>query len=348
MIMPVRNVAREDIKFMEAALLEARKGIGHTHPNPAVGAVIVKGRRVLSRGWHRAAGCPHAEVDAIKGLKNPKDANGSTLYVTLEPCSTHGRTPPCTEAITRAGIRRVVYGACDPNPRHAGRADGILLAAGIPVTSGVLAAECAAINESWNKWIATGIPFVIAKAGMSLDGRISSPPGRRWITSQASRRDAMLLRASCGAVLVGGETVRTDNPRLTLRGMPGAKQPLRVVWTKSGNLSSDSRIFIDRHRARTIIFKGMSLRRALLELGKMGVTSVLVEGGGRTLGEAFDRELVDRAVFYLAPVLTGGPVAAVGGTGASSNESGWCLENPCYRMTGGDVRIEGAVVRRKV
>ena len=345
MIMPVRNAVREDIKFMEAALVEARKGVGHTYPNPAVGAVIVKGRRVLSRGWHRAAGCPHAEVEAIKGLKNSKDANGSTLYVTLEPCSTHGRTPPCTEAIARAGIRRVVYGACDPNPRHAGRADRILEASGIRVTSGVLAAECAAINEAWNKWIATGIPFIIAKAGMSLDGRISSPPGRRWITSEASRRDAMLLRASCGAILVGGETIRTDNPRLTIRGMPGAKQPLRVVWTKSGNLPQDSRIFTDRHRERTIVFKGISLRRVLMELGKMGVSSVLVEGGGHTLGEAFDRNLVDRAVFYLAPVLTGGPVVAVGGIGASSNE--WSLEKPCYRVTGGDLRIEGAVVRRK-
>jgi diaminohydroxyphosphoribosylaminopyrimidine deaminase/5-amino-6-(5-phosphoribosylamino)uracil reductase len=242
----------------------------------------------------------------------------------------------------------VVYGACDPNPRHAGRADGILEASGITVTSGILSTECAAINEAWNKWIATGIPFVIAKAGMSLDGRISSPPGRRWVTSEASRRDAMLLRASCGAILVGGETVRTDNPRLTIRGMPGAKQPLRVVWTKSGNLPSDSRIFTDRHRTRTIVFQGISLRRTLLELGKMGVSSVLVEGGGRTLGEAFDRELVDRAVFYLAPVLTGGPVAAVGGTGASSNETGWHLERPSYRMTGGDLRVEGTVVRRRV
>jgi len=346
MIMPVRTAVREDIKFMEAALEEARKGVGHTHPNPAVGAVIVKGRRVVSRGWHRAAGCPHAEVDAIKGLRNPE--SGSTLYVTLEPCSTHGRTPPCTEAIIRAGISRVVYGAFDPNPRHAGRADGILLAAGICVTSGVLAAECATINEEWNKWIATGMPFVIAKAGMSLDGRISSPPGRRWITSEASRRDAMLLRASCGAILVGGETVRTDNPRLTIRGVPGAKQPLRAAWTRSGNLPPDSRIFTDRHRARTVVFKGISLRRALMELGKMGVASVLVEGGGRTLGEAFDRELVDRVVFYLAPVLTGGPVAAVGGSGTFSNKPGWRLERLACRMTGGDLRVEGTVARRKV
>ena len=326
---------------MEAALAEARQGIGRTHPNPAVGAVLVKGGRILSRGWHRAAGRPHAEIEALEGLKNPERARGATLYVTLEPCSTHGRTPPCTGAIVRAGIARVVYGARDPNPRHAGRADRILDEAGIRVTPGVLAADCAAINEAWNKWIATGLPLVIAKAGMSLDGRIASPPGRRWITSEESRRDAMSLRATCGAILVGGETVRTDNPRLTLRGMPGVEQPLRVVWTRSGNLPPESRIFTDRYRARTLVFKGLSLRRVLKELGDRGVQKVLIEGGGRTLGEAFDRRLVDRAVFYIAPLLAGGGVAAVGGAG--SNKRGWRLADVSYRIIGGDLRVEGTV-----
>jgi len=341
----VKHAVREDIKFMEAALAEARQGIGRTHPNPAVGAVLVKGGRILSRGWHRAAGRPHAEIEALEGLKNPERARGATLYVTLEPCSTHGRTPPCTGAIVRAGIARVVYGARDPNPRHAGRADRILDEAGIRVTPGVLAADCAAINEAWNKWIATGLPLVIAKAGMSLDGRIASPPGRRWITSEESRRDAMSLRATCGAILVGGETVRTDNPRLTLRGMPGVEQPLRVVWTRSGNLPPESRIFTDRYRARTLVFKGLSLRRVLKELGDRGVQKVLIEGGGRTLGEAFDRRLVDRAVFYIAPLLTGGAVAAVGGTGAGANEKGWRLADVSYRIIGGDLRVEGTVRR---
>lgn len=330
---------------MEAALAEARQGIGRTHPNPAVGAVLVKGGRILSRGWHRAAGRPHAEIEALEGLKNPERARGATLYVTLEPCSTHGRTPPCTGAIVRAGIARVVYGARDPNPRHAGRADRILDEAGIRVTPGVLAADCAAINEAWNKWIATGLPLVVAKAGMSLDGRIASPPGRRWITSEESRRDAMSLRATCGAILVGGETVRTDNPRLTLRGMPGVAQPLRVVWTRSGNLPPESRIFTDRYRARTLVFKGLSLRRVLKELGDRGVQKVLIEGGGRTLGEAFDRRLVDRAVFYIAPLLTGGAVAAIGGTGAGSNEQGWRLADVSYRLIGVDLRVEGTVRR---
>lgn len=335
-----------DVKFMKAALAEACRGIGRTLPNPAVGAVVVKGRRIMSCGWHRAAGLPHAEIEALARLKSPAIARGATLYVTLEPCSTSGRTPPCTDAIIRAGIARVVYGARDPNPAHAGRADRILEAAGVCVTSGVLAAGCAGINEAWNKWIATGLPFVVAKAGMTLDGQIASPPGRRWITSEESRRDAMRLRATCGAILVGGETVRTDNPRLTLRGMPSTAQPLRAVWTRSGNLPADSRIFTDRHRAKTLVFQGVSLREVLRRLGRSGVQKVLIEGGGRTLGEAFDRGLVDRAVFYIAPILSGGGVPAVGGRGVRSNESGWRLENVFCRMLGGDLRVEGEVVCR--
>jgi diaminohydroxyphosphoribosylaminopyrimidine deaminase/5-amino-6-(5-phosphoribosylamino)uracil reductase len=337
---PQRN-ADPDEKFMAAALAEARRGIGHTLPNPAVGAVVVKGDRILSRGWHRAAGLPHAEVEALAKLKSA--ARGATLYVTLEPCSTSGRTPPCTDAIIRAGIARVVYGARDPNPAHAGRADAILQAAGIRVTSGVLASGCSAINEAWNKWIATGMPLVVAKAGMTLDGQIASPPGRRWITSEESRLDAMRLRATCGAILVGGETIRTDNPRLTLRGMPGSPQPIRAVWTRSGNLPADSRIFTDRYRAKTLVFQGIPVREVLRSLAGRGVQKVLIEGGGRTLGEAFDRGLVDRAVFYIAPILAGGGVPAVGGRGVSSNASGWRLENVSHRILGGDLRLDGDV-----
>lgn len=331
---------------MRAALFEARKGSGCTHPNPAVGAVLVKGRRILSKGWHRAAGCPHAEIEALNGLKNRRSAKGGTLFVTLEPCSTHGRTPPCTQAIIGAGITRVVYGACDPNPRHAGRADAILQAAGIEVVSGLLALECAELNAGWNKWISTGLPLVIAKAGLSLDGQIASPPGRRWITSPESREDAMDLRARSGAILVGGETIRTDNPKLTVRGRAGILQPWRVIWTKSRNLPGSSHVFTDRHRLRTLIYQRKSLRSVLRDLGRRGVEQVLIEGGGRTLGEAFDGGLVDRVVFYIAPVLMGGPVSAVGGRGAGAIADGVPLENVSYRVIGGDMRIEGSVRHR--
>ena len=347
MIMPVTGKLREDIKFLKVALAEAAKGRGLTHPNPAVGALVVKSGRILSRGWHRAAGSPHAEIEALRGLKKASDARGATLYVTLEPCSTHGRTPPCTQAIIDAGIHRVVYGALDPNPRHAGRADRILKKAGISVTSGILAKECALLNEAWNKWISTGLPYVVAKAGMSLDGRIASPPGRRWITSAESRLDAMRLRAGCGAVLVGGETVRADNPQLTIRGIPTASQPWRAVWTRSGKLPRKSHLFTDEFRDKTLVYKKVPLREALKDLADKGVEKVLIEGGGYTLGEAFDQQLVDRVVFYVAPVLIGGGVPAIAGRGAGSNKEGDRIEEVTYERLGPDLKIEGRVLSQQ-
>lgn len=342
--MTVSRFPSEDIPFMKAALAEARKGAGRTHPNPAVGAVVVKNGRILSKGWHHAAGMPHAEIEAIARLKKLSDARGATLYVTLEPCSTHGRTPPCTQAIIDAGICRLVYGARDPNPLHAGRADRILKKAGVAVSSGVMEQECALLNEAWNKWISTGLPFVVAKAGMSLDGCIVSPPGRRWITSEESRFDAMKLRATCDAILVGGQTVRTDNPKLTVRGIPRAAQPLRVVWTRSGNLPSRCHLFTDAFRQKTLVYRDKLLREVLQDLAGKGVARLLIEGGGHTLGKAFDLGLVDRVVFYIAPVLTGGGVPAVAGLGAGSNEEGRRLDRVTYRRIGPDLRIEGRVL----
>jgi len=341
--MSARSQPAGDDALMRAALSEARKGLGKTGPNPAVGAVISKNGKILSCGWHRGAGKPHAEIEALRNLKNPALARGATLHVTLEPCSTHGRTPPCTEAIIQAGFARVVFGATDPNPKHAGRAKIILEDAGIQTLSGVLGEECTLLNRAWNKWITTGLPFVTAKAGMSLDGRIASPPDRRWITSEAARRDAMRLRAECGALLVGAETVRTDNPQLTIRGLRVKEQPLRAVWSRSGQIPSDCHLLTDKHRDRTIIYKGKSLAAVLLDLGKRGVQHVLIEGGGKTLGQALDRRLIDRIVFYIAPVLLGGPTPALGGHGAPSNESALRLKNPTYRRIGPDLRIEGEI-----
>ncbi len=343
--MSARSQPAGDDALMRAALAEARKGLGKTGPNPAVGAVISKNGKILSRGWHRGAGKPHAEIEALRNLKNPALARGATLHVTLEPCSTHGRTPPCTGAIVQAGFARVVFGATDPNPKHAGRAKEILEDAGIQTLSGILSEECTLLNRAWNKWIATGLPFVTAKVGMSLDGRIASPPDRRWITSEAARRDAMRLRAECGAVLVGAETVRTDNPLLTIRGLRVKEHPLRAVWSRSGQIPSDCHLLTDEHRDRTIIYKGKPLAAVLRDLGKRGVQHVLIEGGGKTLGEALDRRLIDRIVFYIAPVLLGGPTPALGGHGAPSNESAIRLKNPTYRRIGPDLRIEGELTQ---
>lgn len=331
---------------MRAALAEAKRGVGRTHPNPTVGAVIVRNGRLIARGWHRAAGRPHAEIEAIASLRSQGLARGATIYVTLEPCSTHGRTPPCTDALISAGFARVVYGAMDPNPKHVGRAKRLLEKAGIAVTAGVLADECSDLNRDWNTWMATGMPHVIAKAGMTLDGNIASPPGQRWITSEASRKDAMKLRQRVHAILVGGETLRADNPMLTIRGVKTHQQPLRVVWTKSGHLPKKAHLFTDEHRDRTLVFVNKSLRHVLRELARRGVASVMIEGGSRTLGEAFDRGLVDEICFYIAPLLTGCPIPAVGGKGVVSNETALRLRAPIYKKIGSDVRLTAFVEKR--
>src|SRR5438445_4241017 len=217
-----------DEKFMRAGLNEAKKGLGPTSPNPAVGAVLVVGNRIVARGHHRRAGRDHAEVECLRNFPGAVPAR-ATLYVTLEPCSTEGRTAPCADAILKAGVRNVVVGAIDVNPRHSGKGIARLRDAGVRLREGILAEECALHNEAFNKWIVARRPFVIAKCGMSLDGRLTRPPGEpRWITNRAARHHAHQLRARVDAILVGAETVRVDNPRLNVRGARGARQPWRV------------------------------------------------------------------------------------------------------------------------
>ena len=325
---PTRD--NQDERFMRLAINEAAKGVGRTAPNPAVGAVIVRNERVIARGYHHATGLPHAEIEAIRKAGFDPDSlspmthslNGSTLYVTLEPCSSHGRTPPCTEAIISAGINRVVYGATDPDKRHRGRAAKILNKAGIKVTKGILEKECEDLNSHWNHRAATGLPWIIAKAGMSLDGRIDSPPHRRWITSSESRREVMRLRTKVEAILVGGGTARADDPSLTIRGIKlpkGHPQPWRIVLSRTGKIPKTSKLLTDKHRDRTLLFNGLSLEATLRKLSERGISSVLIEGGGRTLGEAFDRNLVDEVCIFIAPVIQGGNIPAVGGAGVGSS-----------------------------
>jgi diaminohydroxyphosphoribosylaminopyrimidine deaminase/5-amino-6-(5-phosphoribosylamino)uracil reductase len=333
--------------WMRLALREARKGLGRTSPNPAVGAILVRNGVLLSKGWHRGAGKPHAEVEALRALRTSSDACGATLYVTLEPCSTTGRTPPCTEAIVAARISEVVIGTLDPNPKHAGRALRILRKAGIRVRTGVLEHECKDLIKGFAKWITTGMPWVIAKAGQSLDGRLTRPPGEgQWLTSDRSRRDAMRLRAEVDAVLVGGETLRRDNPRLTVRPeRKGRRQPLRVVWSPSGRVPKDAHVFSDEHAHRTVVCRDATLRSVLARLAsEHQVLSVLLEGGGRTLGAAFDEKLADEVRFYYAPLLCGGPVPSVGGLGAGSNEEAVTLAEPRFKKIGRDVVLSAKVL----
>jgi diaminohydroxyphosphoribosylaminopyrimidine deaminase/5-amino-6-(5-phosphoribosylamino)uracil reductase len=301
-----------DEKFMREAIRLARKGLGKTRPNPAVGCVIVKSGRIIGRGWHRKAGLPHAEIEALRSLKNPAAARGATAYITLEPCCTHGRTPPCTEAIIAAGVARVVVGAIDPNPRHRGRGLRLLSKAGLKAQHGVLAAECTALNPEFHHVMRTGLPWVIAKCGVSLDGRLTRPRGEgQWITSPAARRDAMRLRARVDAILVGTGTVKADNPALTLRGIRG-RQPWRVIWAPRSAPPTKAHVFHDALRDRTIVLREKTLRAALRSLARRGIQSVLVEGGGYTLGNLFERKLASECVFYVAPVLTGGETVAAG------------------------------------
>jgi diaminohydroxyphosphoribosylaminopyrimidine deaminase/5-amino-6-(5-phosphoribosylamino)uracil reductase len=343
-----------DERFMRLALREAERGLGLTSPNPCVGAVLVKHGRVLAKGYHRRAGCPHAEIEALRALRSAGSASGATLYVTLEPCSTHGRTPPCVEAIIAAGIARVVIGAIDPNPSHAGRGVEILRAAGLEVEWGVLEAECRELNVAFNKWIVTRRPWVIAKAGLSLDGRIARPPGEgQWLTSEASRADAQRLRLRADAIVIGANTLRADDPRLTVRGLPEAEekvQPWRVVISSGKNpLPKKAQLFTDEHRERTLVFRGQTLAAVLRELGKKhAVTCVLIEGGTRVLGEAFDKRLVDEVCFYLAPLLCGGPAVAVGGRGVREAAEAPPLREVRYKRIGDDVRMSGYVRRELV
>ena len=330
-----------DERFMRAGLREARKGLGHTTPNPAVGAVLVSGGKIVARGHHRQAGKPHAELECLARFKKGVP-RGSTLFVTLEPCSTRGRTGPCTEAIIRSGVKSIVIGATDPNPRHQGRGLELLRRAGIEVRSGVLADECATLNEAFNKWIVTGRPFVIAKCGMSLDGRLTRRLREpHWITDAAARRDAHQLRATVDAILIGAETLRQDNPRLTVRGVCGAKQPWRIVLTRSGKLPRDARLFRDRMAERTLVYKNKSLEAVLVGLGKKNITSVLIEGGGDVLGEALDQRLIDKVQIYLGPILTGGPVVAFGGNGANATANAAKLERVSFAQIGQCVRVTG-------
>src|SRR5881227_2278776 len=289
----------DDERFMRTALFEARKSFGQTSPNPAVDAVLVVGKRIVARGHHRHAGKPHAEIECLRNFRRKVPRN-AMLYVTLEPCSTKGRTGACTDQIIQAGVKSIVIGATDPNPRHRGRGIEILRDAGIEVRTGVLAEECALLNEAFNKWIATGIPFVIAKCGMSLDGRLTRPEkGSRWITSVTARRHAQKLRGQTDAILIGAETLRVDNPRLTTRGAGKSRQPIQVVITRSGKLSPRARVMTDRYAKKTLVYRDFPLAAVLADLGKKDVVTLTIEGGGEVLGHALDQRLIDKVQIYV-------------------------------------------------
>jgi len=360
-----------DEQMMRRALALARRALGQTSPNPMVGAIVAKNRRLIAEGYHHRAGTPHAEVHALRAAG--ERARGADLYVTLEPCSTHGRTPPCTDAIIAAGIRRVVVATTDPNPRHAGRGLDLLQAAGIQVEVGLRAEEAARLNEGFNKWIRTGLPFVIAKAAMSLDGKIATAVGKsRWITGEAARALVQELRRGVDAIMVGWRTVVLDNPRLTVRLRGVTHQPWRVVVDARGDSGLEAAVYADEHRTRTMVLTGtrspaawrrqlagrgvtvvecaldgerIDLNDALRRLGGQPVTSVLVEGGGRLLGALMDRRLVDKLVFFYAPKIIGGREAptAIEGEGIRALADAVALRDVEWRRVGDDLVVTAYV-----
>jgi len=322
---------------MSEALRLARRGLGRTSPNPSVGAVVVKGGRIVGRGYTRPVGGPHAEVVALR--QAGARARAATLYVTLEPCAHHGQTPPCIDAVRAAGIARVVYGARDPNPKVGGGGAAKLRRTGIAATTGVLSRECEESIRFFRKHVTTGLPWVTLKLAATLDGHIATAGGdSRWVTGPAARRVVHQLRNTHDAVLVGAETVLRDNPSLTAR-IRGGRDPIRVVLdgrvrtptaakvVRAGTIiltaSGASRSKMERLRRRgaTVVeltghAGSIAWRTVLSELGKRGICSLLVEGGGVVAANALRSGLVDETLLFYAPKLVGGDgramVAALG------------------------------------
>lgn len=290
-----------DESYMLRAAELARRALGNTTPNPIVGAVIVRDGEIIGEGWHTKAGCPHAEVEAIRSAEG-KNLEGATLYVTLEPCSSWGRTPPCTDTIIRSRFARVVIGCLDPNPKHAGKAVELLREHGIEVTSGVAGEQCRRLNEAFFKWVTTGKPFVLLKMAVTLDGRIATHCGNsQWITGPEARARVQLLRRWADAVMVGDGTFRTDSPRLTVRDEAGniLKTPCRIVVSNSGPELPEGWELVSLNTAS-------DWENCLTELGKRPFVSLLLEGGGELAASALNAGVVDKIEFHYAPKILGG------------------------------------------
>ncbi|MDD2853137.1 MAG: bifunctional diaminohydroxyphosphoribosylaminopyrimidine deaminase/5-amino-6-(5-phosphoribosylamino)uracil reductase RibD [Desulfuromonadaceae bacterium] len=318
-----------DAAYMKRALTLAKKGVGKTHPNPAVGCVIVKNGAVIGEGWHRKAGAPHAEVHALNMAGTA--AAGADVYVTLEPCSHTGKTPPCAAALIRAGVKRVFAGMHDPNPQVNGKGLRALQQAGIETFCGVLEAECRAINRPFVKFITTGQPYVTYKCAMTLDGKIASVTGDScWISCEESRRIVHRMRAANNAIMVGVDTVIADNPMLTVRHVKG-QDPLRIIVDSRLRTPIDAAVLAgdmahgtimattvtsrDIHAryinkgVRLLVCKQKNNRVDLIDLwnrlGASGIHSVLLEGGSHLAGYALQSGLIDECVFFYAPKVLG-------------------------------------------
>lgn len=358
-----------DIEYMRRALDLAEQGRGRTSPNPMVGCVIVRNGTVLGEGWHQKAGEPHAEVNAIKDAGG--DIAGATLYVTLEPCCHQGRTPPCLDALLKHRPARVVVAMHDPNPKVSGESIFRLRDAGVQVDVGVLESEARQQNEAFVKLITSKMPFVIAKCGMTLDGKIATRTGdSRWVTSEESRRMVHELRNQVDAILVGSRTVMTDDPSLTTRLPAGKiKDPIRVILDADEYLDTNARVFHIESDAPTWVVassdralpgntklikvrktrRGLDMIDLMHELAKRDVMTVLIEGGGTTHATAFNAGIVDKVMFFVAPKIVGGreAVTVVEGDGVERMDDAILLERMTARPVGEDLLIE-AYVKKEI
>jgi len=363
-----------DRNFMRQAIELACRGLGRTNPNPAVGAVVVKDGEVVGQGWHHRAGTPHAEVHALKDAGEA--ASGATIYVTLEPCNHTGRTPPCTRAVLDAGIKRVVIGALDPNPAVAGGGMEFLRSRGIDVTEGCRRDECRLLVAPFARHVRTGLPWVRIKVACTMDGRTATRTGHsQWITNSAARKRGHELRRISDAILVGRGTVDADNPSLTCRDGSGENaDPLRVILDSRLSTDPSSTVYVQESPAGTIVAavagaaesrqvkefektgtevlllpdngKGnVDLAALMNELGRMGIQSLLVEGGATVHGAFRDAGLVDEMFFFYAPAVLGGEDArpAVAGLGADRLEEAVSLRRFCFEELEGNWLIRGNV-----
>ena len=360
-----------ELQFMHEAIALARKGSFRVSPNPKVGCVLVKKGKIISRGSHQHFGGLHAEINALReaGVR----AKGSTMYINLEPCRHYGKTPPCTEAIIEAGVKEVVVGMVDPNPLVNGKGLKELKAKGIRIKLGVLKEECAKLNEPYIKYITQGLPFIILKSAMSLDGKIATPSGdSKWISSEASRKYVKTLRSQVDAILVGIDTVLQDNPGLL--SSHSEKRPIRVILDSHLRIPLDARVL--NSRAPTIVVtqkgvdkkrignleargvevlqipkwkkhprRGLDLKFLMKKLAKRGVASILIEGGGKVNASALEMGLVDKVIFFIAPKIIGGEnaITPVEGKGIDRIGEAIKLKNTKIKRFGEDILFEGYV-----
>jgi len=367
----MRTKPQSDLQFMKKAIALARKGSLMVSPNPRVGCVLVKKGKIISKGYHQHFGGPHAEINALRkaGVK----ARGSTMYVNLEPCCHYGKTPPCNEAIIKSGVKEIVVGMVDPNPLVNGKGLKELKIRGVKVKLGVLREECTKLNEPYIKYITRGLPFVVLKSAMSLDGKIATPSGdSKWITSEASRKYAKVLRSQVDAILVGIDTVLHDNPELL--SSHSGKKPIRVVLDSHLRIPLDARVL--NSRAPTIVAtqkeadkkrienleargvevlliprwkkhlrRGLDLKYLMKNLAKRGVTSLLIEGGGKVNASALEMGLVDKLLFFIAPRIIGGEnsITPVEGEGVDKIEESIKLKDIKVRRFGEDILFEGYI-----